>query len=169
MAIRTDIPGSSRRSWALLAVLVGSAAVAAPAAAQEHAGHTMMDGADSSAVAAAVERFHAALASGDSATVLALLAPEARILESGGVETRAEYSSHHLPADMAFASAVARERGPVEVTVNGDVAWAVSTSLSQGTYRDRPVDSRGAELVVLTREEGAWRIQAVHWSSRSAG
>jgi len=57
----------------------------------------------------------------------------------------------------------------VEVTVNGDVAWAVSTSLSQGTYRDRPVDSRGAELVVLTREEGAWRIQAVHWSSRSAG
>jgi ketosteroid isomerase-like protein len=129
----------------------------------------MMEGADSTAVAAVVERFHAALASGDSATVLALLAPEARILESGGVETRAEYSSHHLPADMAFASAVARERGPVEVTVNGDVAWAVSTSRSQGTYRDRPVDSRGAELVVLTREEGAWRIQAVHWSSRSAG
>jgi ketosteroid isomerase-like protein len=129
----------------------------------------MMEGADSTAVAAVVERFHAALASGDSATVLALLAPEARILESGGVETRAEYSSHHLPADMAFASAVARERGPVEVTVNGDVAWAVSTSRSQGTYRDRPVDSRGAELVVLTREDGGWRIQAVHWSSRSAG
>ena len=169
MAIRADIPGSHCRFWALLAVLVGAAAPAAPATAQEHAGHTTMDGADATAVAAVVERFHAALASGDSATVLALLAPEARILESGGVETRAEYASHHLPADIAFASAVARERGPVEVTVNGDVAWAVSTSRSQGTYRDRPVDSRGAELVVLTREDGAWRIQAVHWSSRSAG
>lgn len=154
----------------MAAALLLAALVASPAAAQEHhAGHGMMEhGGDSAAVVSTVERFHAALASGDSAAVMSLLTPGARIVESGGVETREEYTHHHLPADMAFAAAVPRERGPIEVTVHGDVAWAVSTSRSRGTYREREIDSRGAELVVLTREGGTWRIEAVHWSSRSA-
>ena len=41
---------------------------------------------DSAAVAAVVGGFHDALARGDSAAALALLAPDVRILESGGVE-----------------------------------------------------------------------------------
>src|SRR5690554_4470122 len=61
---------------------------------------------DSAEVAAAVERYHAALASGDSAAAVSLLAPDAVILESGGFETREEYISHHLPSDIAFARAV---------------------------------------------------------------
>ena len=43
---------------------------------------------DSAAVAAVLARYDAALASGDSAAALALLAPDAVILESGGMETR---------------------------------------------------------------------------------
>src|SRR5688572_10249383 len=53
--------------------------------------------ADSASVVALMERLHAAMTAGDSATIMALLAPDAVILESGGVETRAEYQSHHLP------------------------------------------------------------------------
>ena len=122
---------------------------------------------DSAAVAAVVGEFHAALARGDSAAALALLAPEVRILESGAVETLADYRAHHLPADIQFARAVPGTRSPLGVTVRGDVAWTVGTSATTGTFRGRAVDSRGAESMVLVRGAGGWRISAIHWSSRS--
>ena len=122
---------------------------------------------DSAAVVAAVERFGNALATGDSATALSLLADDAVILESGGVETRSEYRAHHLPADMAFAAAVRSKQGPMKVAMRGDVAWVSSTSTAQGQFRDRAIDSSSAELMVLTREPDGWKIRAIHWSSRS--
>ncbi|MEQ8331339.1 MAG: DUF4440 domain-containing protein [Longimicrobiales bacterium] len=150
----------------LAATLAAAFLLGAPSlSAQDHAGHAMS--ADSAAVAAVVQAYHDALAAADSAAALALLAEDAMILESGGVETRAEYRSHHLPGDMAFAAAVPRQRGPIRVTVEGGIAWAVSTSTTTGTYRDRDIDSRGAELMVLSREPDGWRIRAIHWSSRA--
>lgn len=121
---------------------------------------------DSATVAATVERFHAAVAAGDSALALSLLASDAVVLESGGIETREEFRAHHLPADIAFAQAVKSERGPMRVTIRGDVAWASSTSTTTGEYRGRQVNSTGAELVVLARSGREWRITAIHWSSR---
>jgi ketosteroid isomerase-like protein len=117
-------------------------------------------------VASVIAAFHAALAAGDGPGALALLTDDARILEGGGIETRSEYADHHLPADMNFAAALARESGPVQVFVRGDVAWAASTSHSVGTFREREIDARGAELVVLERDADGWRIAAIHWSSR---
>lgn len=122
---------------------------------------------DSAAVVAVITQYHAALAAGDSLAALRLLAPDAVILESGGRESRDEYRSHHLPGDIQFARAVPSERGAVQVTVMGDVAWAVSTSTTTGTYRDRAINSTGAELVVLSRGTEGWRIRAIHWSSRA--
>ena len=84
------------------------------------------------------------------------------------METREEYLSHHLSADMAFAASVERTPESLLVTILGDVAWVVSSSRTIGMVRDRPIDSRGAELMVLSREGGEWRIHAIHWSSRSA-
>jgi putative copper export protein/methionine-rich copper-binding protein CopC/ketosteroid isomerase-like protein len=120
----------------------------------------------SSEVTQVVQAFHRALASGDSVKIIQLLADDVRVLEGGGLETREEYVSHHLAADMAFASAVERVQGPIEVDVEGDVAWATSTNQTKGMLRERPINSEGAELVVLTREGGEWRIRAIHWSSR---
>jgi putative copper export protein/methionine-rich copper-binding protein CopC len=117
-------------------------------------------------VAQVVQEFHEALSSGDSLRVSQLLSEDVRVLEGGDLETREEYVSHHLPADLAFASAVERVQGPLEVVVEGDVAWAISSSQTKGMFKERPIDSRSAELVVLTRESGEWRIRAVHWSSR---
>lgn len=122
---------------------------------------------DSAAVARSVDRFHQALATGDSATALALLAPDAVILESGGVETRAEYRGHHLPGDIAFARAVPRQRSEIRVRVEGNAAWATSTSTVQGEFRGRQINSQGAQLMVLRRTADGWRIAAVHWSSRA--
>ena len=122
---------------------------------------------DSADVAAAVDRYHHAMSTGDSAAALALLTEDAVVLESGGLETRAEYRSHHLPGDIAFARTVRSERSPMKVTVKGDAAWASSTSTSQGEYNGRPVNSVGAELMVLVRTPQGWRIAAIHWSSRA--
>jgi ketosteroid isomerase-like protein len=123
--------------------------------------------ADSAAVIAVVARYHAALASGDSATALRLLALDAVILESGGMETVAEYRAHHLPADIAFAAGVPAQRTVRSVVVRGDAAWVASTSVSQGEFRGRAVNSAGAELMVLARTGDGWRITAIHWSSRT--
>lgn len=125
------------------------------------------DSPDSAAVAQAVTDYHAALARGDSAAALALLAPDAVILESGGLEARGEYRAHHLPGDIGFARAVPSRRGPIRVTLAGDVAWAVSSSETTGTFRDRAINSTGVELMVLSRTPEGWRIRAIHWSSRS--
>ena len=122
---------------------------------------------DSAAVVATVDAYHRALSSGDSAAALALLAADAVILESGGLETRAEYRSHHLPGDIEFARAVSSVRAPARVVVQGDVAWTWSTSTTQGEFRSRSINSQGAELMVLSREASGWKIRAIHWSSRA--
>jgi ketosteroid isomerase-like protein len=122
---------------------------------------------DSAAVVAVVDAYHRALASGDSMAVEMLLAPDAIILESGHVETRAQYLGGHLRGDIAFARAVPRERSDIRVVVQGDAAWATSTSITKGEYRERPVNSAGAELMVLRRTPQGWRIAAIHWSARN--
>lgn len=123
--------------------------------------------ADSAAAAKTVDDYHAALSSGDSARALTLLAPDAVILESGGMETRAEYRSHHLAGDIAFAKAVKSERSPLVVRVHGNTAWTSSTSVTQGTFNGRAINSSGAESMVLTKGPDGWRIRAIHWSSRT--
>ena len=123
--------------------------------------------ADSAAVAAVVDRYHRALSDGDSVVALSLLANDATVLESGDVETRDQYRSHHLPADIAFARAVPSVHGPVRVVMHGDAAWAISTSTTRGSYRGRIIDSQGAELMVVTRDHDRWMIRAIHWSSHA--
>lgn len=161
MSIAFGCRGFTCVPWARMALAL---AFQAPAAAEAGLPPVVSD---STEVAAVVERFHAALAAGDSAAVADLLAPEAVILESGGIETREQYLGGHLRGDIAFARAVPRQRGPMTVRVAGDVAWASSTSIAQGTYREREVNSVTAELMVLVRSGVRWRIAAVHWSSRA--
>jgi ketosteroid isomerase-like protein len=121
---------------------------------------------DSIVVREAVQRFHDALARGDSAVALALLGEDAIVLEAGGIESRAEYRAHHLPGDMRFAAAVPSKLGPLRVVLAGDVAWVTSTSEVVGTFEGRVISSVGAELAILTRTSGGWQIRAIHWSSR---
>lgn len=89
---------------------------------------------DTAAVAAVIDRFHRALASGDSVDVAMLLLADVTILESGRIESREEYLRGHLRAEIAFARAMTCERGEVIVSVYGDVAYASSTSVSRGEY-----------------------------------
>ncbi|MGI9140849.1 MAG: amidohydrolase family protein [Gemmatimonadaceae bacterium] len=122
---------------------------------------------DSAAVVATVERFHAALSAGDSAAALSQLDDDLIVLESGRAETREEYRSHHLASDIAFSRAVPSTRGATRVRIEGDAAWVSSTSVTQGEFNGRAINSAGAELMVLRRTPGGWRISAIHWSSRT--
>jgi ketosteroid isomerase-like protein len=143
-----------RAVWSALTVaaLTGTADVSAQAPAD---------------VEAVVSAYHEALAAGDSVSALALLAEDVVILESGGIETKEHYRSGHLAGDMRFAQAVPRERGAISVEILGDVAWAWSTSVTTGRMGEREINAQGAELMVLAHEDGAWRIKAIHWSSRA--
>jgi len=122
---------------------------------------------DSSDVAKVVESYHAAEAGGDSTAMLALLDDDAVILEGGGIETKVDFRSHHIAADIAFIRAVQTTRSPIRVRVREDAAWATSTSTAQGNVNGRAVNSVGAELMVLTRTSSGWKITAIHWSSRA--
>lgn len=121
---------------------------------------------DSLAIVQLLERFQAALHAGDSSAVLSMLAPDAVILEGGGIETLAEYRKQHLPADISHAKSTSRNAGPTSVRVMGAVAWAWSTAETTGSSQGQPVRSVGAELAVLSRASDGWRIQAIHWSSQ---
>jgi ketosteroid isomerase-like protein len=121
--------------------------------------------ADSARVVAVIEQFHAALAGGDSAGAVALLASDAVVLEGGSVETREDYAAGHLTADMAFLAGMTTEVVSRTVTMAGDVAWVSTVSHSDGEYDGRSIKSRGAELMILGRVADVWRIRAIHWSS----
>ncbi len=129
---------------------------------------TARSSADSASVVAVVERLHTALARGDSAAVLALLAPDIVILESGAMERRDDYRRHHLAADIEFSRAIPAVHTVASVVVHGDAAWVSSTSVTQGTFKERAINSAGSELIVLARTDARtpWQIRAVHWSSR---
>lgn len=120
------------------------------------------------AAAQVVDRFHNALRRGDTATALEQLAPDVLIYEEGGAErSRAEYASHHLGADAAFAAAVPSTVSRRTGRAAGDWAWIASESRTTGRFHDRDIDRLSAETMVLRRERGRWRIVHIHWSSRA--
>ena len=136
------------------AALVSSACASAPPAPSE---------AD---VTAVVESFYAAIKKGDSAGAMSVIAPDAVFLESGKLETRAEYEANHLPADISFEKEVDGKRHPMQVTFKDDAAWVIALTDYDGTFEGDPVSFVSAQLVVLTRDAGKWLIRSIHWSSR---
>lgn len=147
----------------LLILLFGTSIAPAMTASAQDAG-TARTG-DSAAVVAVAARFHDALSRGDSTMALAQLGDSVVVLESGDIETRAEYRAHHLAADIEFSRAVVTTRTVRRVSVVGDAAWVVATSGSRGSFHGRAVNAVGAELLVLARGADGWRIAAIHWSS----
>ncbi len=116
--------------------------------------------------AAVVEAFHGSLRSGDLDAASALLAANALIYESGEVErSKAEYTQHHLPADVEFSRATVRTVTSQSGDANGDWAWIATESRTTGSYKGRTIDSPSTETMVLRRVGKIWKIVHIHWSS----
>jgi ketosteroid isomerase-like protein len=58
------------------------------------------------------------------------------------------------------------KRAPLRVTFEGNTAWVIATTEYNGEFQGGPVDFVSAQLMVLTRDAGSWRIRSIHWSSR---
>ncbi len=121
---------------------------------------------DTAGVTAAVESFYGAMKTGDRAAAMRNIAPEAMFVEGGRLETREQYESSHLPADIDFERAVSGRRSPLDIRFNGNTAWVIATTEYEGTFENAPVHFISAQLMVLTRTDGPWLIRSVHWSSR---
>ncbi len=146
---------------------------AAPAKEDGHGSHAHHDhGGSPECVPAdgptcAIVGFHVALSGGDEQSVMAALAPEVLIFESGGAErSRAEYQSHHMKSDMAFLAQMQSDVIRRNETVQGDTAWIVTESRIHGHYKDSDIDLISIETAVLERADDAWKIVHLHWSSR---
>ena len=103
---------------------------------------------DATAITAAAEDFHKALAEGKPDQVMAMLQPDALIVEGGTVQTRDEYQSEHLGADIAYAKAVPGKQ--LTAVVGQDGMSPGSQALSKS-----PANSR-------TNRSIAWRPR--RWS-----
>lgn len=121
---------------------------------------------DSVAAVAVVNQYDAALAAGDSAKAVSLLADDLVVLESGSIETRAEYLAHHLGADIKASVGAKGDRAVVRVTVLGDAAYVVTKTVRPPTGAQGSTGSELVELMVLSRTSAGWKIRAIHWSSR---
>jgi ketosteroid isomerase-like protein len=116
-------------------------------------------------VIAVLESFYGAMKTGDAAAAMRPLAADAVFVESGRLETRAQYEMNHLPADIQFEKQVSGKRSPWQVKFQGDTAWAIATTEFDGTFDGTPVAITSAQLAVLTRQDGTWQIRSIHWSS----
>ena len=114
-------------------------------------------------VTAVVEAFYGGVTAGDTAAVMQLIAPDAVFVESGKIETRAEYEANHLPADIDFERQVKAQRGPLRVTFDGrDTAWVISRAEYDEGNPEKYINT---QLMVLTRDTGEWRIRTISWST----
>ena len=114
-------------------------------------------------VTAVVDAFYGAISAGDSQAAMRLIAPDAVFVESGKIETRAEYEANHLPADIDFESKVKAERGPLRITFDGrETAWVISTAEYDEGNPEKYINT---QLMVLTRDTGDWRIRTISWSA----
>jgi ketosteroid isomerase-like protein len=117
-------------------------------------------------VAAVLESFYGAIKRGDAKAAMSVIASDALFIESGNLETRAQYEMNHLPSDIDFEKQVTGKRDPLRITFAGDTAWVIATTTYDGKFDDAPVSFVSAQLMVLTKDEDAWKIRSIHWSSR---
>lgn len=160
----------SRSVWraALLVVSVIAAPVAARETPPPESAVPLLDvSPDAADAVAVVERFGAALAAADYATVRSVLDADVLILESGGAERdRAQYLSHHAIDDAKALQGAQLRLVHRRARVEGALAWVASESEIRLHQRGEPRVVSSTETMVLQRSAEGWHIVHIHWSSR---
>ena len=121
---------------------------------------------DKEMIAKTLNDLETAIVENDSEKAGEILHDDVTILEGGGMETKSEYLSHHFHSDGKFLSAMNREEVSQEISVERNMAWVTSKTKMTGTYSGRDIDLSSLELAVLKKENGMWKVIALHWSSR---
>lgn len=117
----------------------------------------------------ALVAFNGALSAGDKIKAAELLAPDVTIFESGYVErSRAEYVSHHLSEDIAFAKTAKRKVLKHGERIDGKLAVIWEETETTGVASGQEIHLFGTETAMLEKQGEQWKIVHVHWSSRKA-
>lgn len=150
------------RFWTgLAALLLAGATMAAPAAAASD---------DTTAIKAVLATYKTALERRDLTGVDALFAERNEVIESGKVEgSYADYVTHHIGPELGHIQRFTFDDYAVTVEQAGDIAWATETYRYTIVLPDRadPIVRQGVATTVLERQEGTWKIRAMHSSSRA--
>jgi ketosteroid isomerase-like protein len=116
---------------------------------------------------AIVDRFSAALSSGDLARAGKELDPNVLILESGGAErSAAEYLGGHAKSDAEFLKSAHQQLLHRSAHTSGDFTWVASESELHLQKDGKPVTLLSTETMLLQRRAADWKIVHIHWSSR---
>lgn len=147
---------------------------------EKHTPTTMRPGRDSSAAqlsvdpaaaeaVAAVERFSAALGTGDLTAAGAELDPSVLILESGGAEhSRDEYLGGHAKSDAEFMKSAHVTLKRRTAHAAGELAWVGSESEIHAMKGADMLMIASTETMVVRKTAQGWKIVHIHWSSRKA-
>lgn len=120
-----------------------------------------------SGAVAVVDRFSAALSSGDLAQAGAQLDPGVVILESGGAEhSAAEYLGGHAKSDSQFLKGSHQVLRRRTARAAGDLAWIASESELRFEKDGKPSTLASTETMLLRSGKDGWKIVHIHWSSR---
>ncbi|MFV1883041.1 MAG: nuclear transport factor 2 family protein [Balneola sp.] len=119
---------------------------------------------DQESIKTVLSNFEKAIVENDSKIASSLLHEDVTILEGRGSETKEEYLSHHFHSDGKFLSAIERNELSQKINIEGNMAWVSTITSMKGTYSDREIDLTSLELAVLKKENGEWKIIALHWS-----
>ncbi|WP_020404881.1 nuclear transport factor 2 family protein [Gracilimonas tropica] len=111
-----------------------------------------------------LSEFETAIVENNSKAASELLHDDVIILEGSNSETKEQYLSHHFHSDGKFIGAMNRELISERITIEGNVAWVSSQTKMTGVYNEREIDRTSLELAVLKKENGDWKIIALHWS-----
>ncbi|ODS63418.1 MAG: hypothetical protein ABS41_06035 [Arenimonas sp. SCN 70-307] len=125
---------------------------------------------DTAAIKAVLATYKTALERRDLTGVDALFAERNEVIESGKVEgSYADYVTHHIGPELGHIQRFTFDDYAVTVEQAGDIAWATETYRYTIVLPDRadPMVRQGVATTVLERREGAWKIRAMHSSSRA--
>ena len=136
---------------------------AAGCAGASSGGRDTADAATSNAIRAARERFNAAIASRDTATIAALLLPSYHLVTGRSVQSHGVAEEIALWQTMFVDSTLLYVRRTREVRANP--AWGLAEELGDWTGRltapDGPVRVNGSYAAKWQRDaRGAWRLQS---------
>ena len=118
------------------------------------------------AATAVVDRFFAALSSGDLTLAGNLLDPNVIILESGGAEhSAAEYLGGHAKSDAQFLKGAHHALHRRTARATGDLVWVASESELHVEKDGKPSTLVSTETMILRTGKDGWKIVHIHWSS----
>jgi hypothetical protein len=107
--------------------------------------------------------FQQALRTGDRATIVTVVSPDAPISEDGKTQTLTEYMKTHLREDEAYLKKAQITLVSMRSMMKGKTAQVCSESRTHAVVNAVPTALLERELLELKVHGGAWKITSVAW------